>query len=299
MAVFDISPAEAVDVPDSPGAETRNEEEAAAPAWSPFRRTVFRSAFSYLVLYLFLYYLQMLGIVLSSGTVAGWYDQSWAPLVSWVGKHLLHVDAPSGLTGSGDAMFSWVQILCMLAVSLVATLTWTLLDRKRTQYNRLYDALKVYVQVGLGLILIEYGGLKVVPAQFPRPPLSRLLQPFGNASPMGLLWTFMGASVPYTIFAGLTELSAGLLLLFRRTASLGALVAIPVLTNVVMLNFCYDVPVKLFSVHLLAMAVFLAVPDLGRLAGLLVLRRPVAPAADRPFFRRRRCCRRRCRRSGW
>jgi hypothetical protein len=55
-----------------------------------------------------------------------------------------------------------------------------------------------------------------------------------------------------------------------------------------MLNFCYDVPVKLFSVHLLAMAVLLAVPDLGRLAGLLVLRRPVAPAADRPFFRRRR-----------
>ena len=105
---------------------------------------------------------------------------------------------------------------------------------------------------------------------------------------MGLLWTFMGASVPYTIFAGLMELSAGLLLLFRRTASLGTLAAIPVLTNVVMLNFCYDVPVKLFSVHLLAMAVFLAVPDLGRLAVLLVLRRPVAPAADRPFFRRRR-----------
>jgi len=98
----------------------------------------------------------------------------------------------------------------------------------------------------------------------------------------------MGASAPYTIFGGLSELVAGLLLLFRRTATLGALVAIPVLTNVVVLNFCYDVPVKLFSVHLLAMSVFLAVPELERLADLLVLRRPVAPAADRPFFRRRR-----------
>ena len=78
-----------------------------------------------------------------------------------------------GLVLSGDSMFSWVQVLCMLAFSLVATLAWTLLDRKQTQYARLYDALKVYVEIGLGLILIEYGGLKVVPSQFPRPSLSR------------------------------------------------------------------------------------------------------------------------------
>jgi hypothetical protein len=288
MAVLDNSTAGATDAPDSPVAETRNEEDATAPAWSPFRRAAFRFAFSYLALYLFSRYLELLEVVSSSSAVAAWYEKPWAALVPWIGKHLFHVDAPSRVTGSGDSMFSWLQVLCMLAISLVAALLWTLLDRRRTQYAWLYGSLRVFVQVGLGLILIEYGGLKVVPSQFPRPPLSRLLQPFGDASPMGLLWTFMGASVPYTIFAGLSELSAGLLLLFRRTATLGALVAIPVLTNVVVLNFCYDVPVKLFSLHLLAMAVFLAVPDLGRLADLLVLHRPVAPAADRPFFRRRR-----------
>ena len=70
MAVFEISTARAMDVPDSSMAETRNEEEAAAPAWSPFRRTVFRFGFSYLVLYLCLYYLQMLGLMFSSDTVA-------------------------------------------------------------------------------------------------------------------------------------------------------------------------------------------------------------------------------------
>jgi len=269
-------------------AETRNEDEAAAPAWSPFRRAAFRFAFSYLALYLFSRYLNLVEVLPYGGVVTGWYKKIWAALVPWIGKHLFHVDAPSRVTGSGDSMFSWLQVLCMLAISLVAALLWTLLDRRRTQYARLYGALKVAVQVGLGLILIEYGGAKVVPSQFPQPTLSRLLQPFGDASPMGLLWTFMGASVPYTIFSGLSELVAGLLLLFRRTATLGALVAIPVLTNVVVLNFCYDVPVKLFSFHLLAMSVFLAVPDLGRLAKLLVLHRPVAPAAYRPFFRRRR-----------
>ncbi|HEX4862611.1 MAG TPA: hypothetical protein VFV02_00975, partial [Acidimicrobiales bacterium] len=48
-----------------------------------------------------------------------------------------------------------------------------------------------------------------------------------------------------------------------------------------------DVPVKQYSAHLLAMAVFLAAPDLRRLADLLVLNRHVPPAEDRPLFRRR------------
>jgi hypothetical protein len=104
---------------------------------------------------------------------------------------------------------------------------------------------------------------------------------------MGLLWTFMGASAPYTTFAGLTEWLGGVLLVFRRTALLGALVCIGALTNVVMLNFCYDVPVKLFSSHLLAMAVFLVAPDLWRLANLFVLNRPVPPAPDPRLIRRR------------
>ena len=56
------------------------------------------------------------------------------------------------------------------------------------------------------------------------------------------------------------------------------------MANVVMLNFCYDVPVKIFSTHLLLTALFLLLPDLGRLADVLVLHRPTVPAVlGRPF----------------
>jgi hypothetical protein len=102
---------------------------------------------------------------------------------------------------------------------------------------------------------------------------------------MGLLWTFMGASEGYNLFTGMGELVGGLLLTTRRTTLLGALVAFGVMSHVVALNFCYDVPVKLYSAHLLLMAVFLLVPDLGRLADLLLLNRPVAAAPLRPLFR--------------
>jgi hypothetical protein len=105
---------------------------------------------------------------------------------------------------------------------------------------------------------------------------------------MQLLWMFMGSSIPYVIFTGAAEMLGGLLLAARRTTTLGALVCIGILSNVVMLNFSYDVPVKLYSSHLLLMAVFLAAPDLRRLASLLVWNRPVSPAEQRPLFASRR-----------
>jgi hypothetical protein len=127
-------------------------------------------------------------------------------------------------------------------------------------------------------MMFAYGTVKVIKAQFPDPGLDRLLEPFGQASPMGLLWTFMGASQPYNMFTGLGEIVGGLLLTTRRTTLLGAIVSAGVLAHVVVLNFCYDVPVKLFSLHLLAMALFLAAPDARRLADFFLAGRAVPPA---------------------
>jgi hypothetical protein len=79
----------------------------------------------------------------------------------------------------------------------------------------------------------------------------------------------------------------GLLLTTRRTTLLGALVSIGVLGNVVMLNFSYDVPVKLFSSHLLAMAIFLAGPDLGRFANFFLFNRTAEPVPYRILLGRR------------
>jgi hypothetical protein len=101
----------------------------------------------------------------------------------------------------------------------------------------------------------------------------------------------MGVSMSYIIFTGAAEMFGGLLLAFRRTALLGALVSIGVMSNVVMLNFSYDVPVKLYSTHLLLMAVFLAWPGVRRLADLFVLNRRVEPAVEPSLFRNPRMSR--------
>jgi hypothetical protein len=108
--------------------------------------------------------------------------------------------------------------------------------------------------------------------------MQRLLQDYGDSSPMGLLWTFMGASQPYTMFAGWMETIGGLLLCFRRTQLVGALWTAGVMANVFVLNMFYDVPVKIYSFHLLALAMVIAAPDMPRLVRMFLLNRPVARA---------------------
>jgi hypothetical protein len=110
---------------------------------------------------------------------------------------------------------------------------------------------------------------------------------YGDFSPMGVLWKFMGTSRGYAFFGGVCEVTGAILLLFRRTTTLGALVNFGVLLNVVLLNLCYDVSVKLISTHLLLMAIFLAAPDLRRLLNFLVFNRGNEPAdLSAPCFER-------------
>jgi uncharacterized membrane protein YphA (DoxX/SURF4 family) len=267
-------------------ARVEESPEAVSPrvAWGPARRFGFRFLFTYFILYLLPFPLTLLPKL---GSLKRSFYGVWSPLVLWVGERLFHVQIKVRPNGSGDTTFNWVQVFCILVLSALSALVWTLLDRRRPNYTRLYEALRIYVRFGLGSVMFSYGVVKVIELQFATPMPDRLVQTYGESSPMGLLWTFMGASPLYCFFGGAGEVLGGVLLAFRRTTLLGALVCIGVMSNVVMLNMSYDVPVKLFSSHLLAMAVFLAAPDLRRLASFFVLNRPVPPVEERPLFARR------------
>jgi hypothetical protein len=67
------------------------------------------------------------------------------------------------------------------------------------------------------------------------------------------------------------------------TEALGAILGAAVMTNVVALNFCYDVAVKQYSLHLLAMCVFLGWSGITRVLRLLVFKRAQL-ATDTPVF---------------
>ena len=78
------------------------------------------------------------------------------------------------------------------------------------------------------------------------------------------------------------------LLIIPATATLGALVCLADCIQIFTLNMTYDVPVKLFSFHLLLMSVFLLAPELRRLADFFVLNRVPGPSKQVPLFATRR-----------
>src|SRR5215203_675393 len=181
-----------------------------SPSWSPGKRVLFRFAFCYLVLYKLPFPLNL--TVWGRDFLAKPYQDLWDWLVPWVGKHLLGLSIRIRTSGSGDKIYNYVQLLCFLIIAVAVTVVWTALDRKRTEYTRLYEGLRTYIRFALAAAMLLYGAYKVIPSQFAKPFPGQLIEPFGESSPMGLLWTFMGASSGYTIFAGAAEMLSGLLL---------------------------------------------------------------------------------------
>lgn len=283
----------AVAVPDD--AEPTDSGDATGTSW--LRAWLGRFVVAYVVFYLLPFPLSLLDYVVRVpqladvpglgaviGFVTGLYPAVMNPLVTWIGDVVFGVEANAQPTGSGDRSFNYILLLVTTTSALIVSMAWTAWARGAALSARAFDASRVLARYYLATTLLSYGWIKVFPLQFPLPGPDRLLQSYGDSSPMGLAWTFLGASSAYQIFGGLSELVGGYLLFWRRTSLLGALLGAGVMMNVMAINYFYDVPVKLFSSHLLLVAVFIAAPDLPRLVGLFGFNLPTAAARDRPFW---------------
>lgn len=236
-----------------------------------WRDAAFRFGFAYWVLFALPFPLGALPYVAVAGEA---YLSARLVLVRWVGAHVFHVTVPEGpARGSGDGTGDWVWVACNLALALLASVVWTLAAR-RSPAARTRAALSVGKRYFLAATLLGYGAVKIAKTQFPSLGPSALATTYGESSPMGLLWRFMGHSTAYSVFTGVLEIAGALLLFHRRTVTLGALILAGVMANVVMLNLCFDVPVKIFSTHLLLIALSLLAPQAAALAKLFLLGRP-------------------------
>jgi hypothetical protein len=203
-------------------------------------------------------------------------------ITEWCAAHLFGASGPLVFAGnSADTLFHWVQMAWLLAVSIALATVWWWLDRTPRA------SLRVWARLGLRFALAAqmfyYGMAKVIPSQFPPPNLVTLIEPVGASSLSDLLWTFVGASLPYQIATGLAELLAGVLLIVPATATAGAVLACADMLLVLLLNMAYDFGLKQISGHLLAMAAVLVAPDARRLWAAL-LGRATSAAAHAPLF---------------
>jgi hypothetical protein len=179
--------------------------------WSALSRVAFRFCFVYFGLYCLS--TQIINCVLTVPKIDVPDPATlppFRPAIMWVGTHVFRLTTPlvySG-SGSGDKYFDWVLLFCILVTALIATLVWSVLDRKRQKYATLQKWFWLFLRFCLGGQMLVYGSSKAVPLQMSYPGLGRLVEPFGNMSPMGVLWSSIGASLPYERFAGCAELWA-------------------------------------------------------------------------------------------
>src|SRR5215467_2577727 len=255
--------------------------------WGPRKRLAFRFCFLYFGLYVLV--TQMLSSLFLAPSIDVPEIGTLRPLraiISWAAAHIFHHQAALVVTGSGsgDKTFDWVESFCLLLMALGVTAIWSLADRKRLNYSAVFKWFHLFLRFAVGSTMFAYGFDKAIPLQMSFPSLTRLIEPFGDFSPMGVLWASIGASTGYEIFAGCAEILGGVLILIPRTATLGALVCVADMTQVFLLNMTYDVPVKLFSFHLILMCLFLLGPEAARLFDFFFRNQPVSSPKPLALF---------------
>jgi len=198
-----------------------------------------------------------------------------------VGFYSLHSD--SGRWG----LYAFVSWGIALLVALAGAAVWTFLVRKseRKAYNDLYYWLRVLVRYRIAIGIIAFGFLKLYPMQMPDPSISNLDTNFGDYNTYKIYWQIVGVSIWYEIVLGLVEIIAGLLMLFRGTTALGAVLVAGVLYNIAHANIAYDGGVHVYSAYFVLLSLFLLVQYVPDLWKLLIKKQDVEANYYYPVFK--------------
>jgi hypothetical protein len=115
-------------------------------------------------------------------------------------------------------------------------------DFHRATIPRPYPKYLDWLRYLCAYLLFTYGLSKLSGVQFTiAPEIAR--RPIGSLSGYQLTWFYYSYSRVYADILGLTQLVGGALLLFRKTALLGAAIMTPVMANILMINLFFQIAV--------------------------------------------------------
>lgn len=212
-----------------------------------------------------------------------WYERLFHPksffwiLSSFTGYRANFVQLNSESARFGIAGYaSWAVAL---GIALVIGTVWTFIVRKNEpdNYNKLYYWLRVIVRYRIALGLIAFGFLKFYPMQMPSPSYANLETALGDYNTYKLYWQQVGVSIWYEIVLGIVEIAGGILLFFRGTTALGAVINMGVLGNIAHANIAYDGSVHVYSSFFVLLSLFILVPYIPYLWKLLIKGEDVTP----------------------
>lgn len=245
-----------------------------AHPWKGYEKFLFRIAFIFFVL-------------LSFPNSGQWYTEvahfNWLRLNYRDLYDIARFDSGIAVSRTflGSTLIGYATWLWTLTFATAAAAIWTIIVKlrksERHEYNTLYYWLRVIVRYRAGIGIIGFGFTKLFPVQMPYPSLGLLNTDFGDLTAQKVFWLSVGIVPWYQVFAGVVECLAGAMLFFRRTTTIGAILLMGALGDIVYVNLAYDGGVHVYASYFVLLAAFLLVKDIPGLYRLLIKRKTAAP----------------------
>jgi len=250
--------------------------------WSEFQKRAFRVAFIFFSIY-------------SIPWDPGFYKLLWnidyahfnyrhqTEIVAFFNPQFINIYSESGFFG----LASYVNVAFVLILSLIGAAIWSYFDKDRKEYNLLYYWVRVFARYRVAYGVIAWGYKKIFIMQMPFPNLGLLHTPFIDFFAKRLYWEQLGIAPHYEVFLGFAEFIPGVLLLFRKTTTLGAALALAVIGNVALANHAYDIGEHVPAFCLAFLSLFILWYDLPRIFKLLVLKHDIQVVRYYPRFNKK------------
>jgi hypothetical protein len=238
--------------------------------WKDSEKNIFR--------FLFLYFL-LQSLPLSLDFFSTMFGINWLHL-SYQDLFNLTRFSPKFIPGD-DSFVNWIIVVVL---ALIGSLVWKSRKDDNYNYDNLYYWLRVIVRYRLAIGIIGYGFIKLFPLQAPLPSISNLNTNYGDFDDWKIFSLSLGIVPSYESFLGAIELLAGVLLLFRKTASIGAVIILVFTGNVFISNLAYEGGEYVYSFYLIALALFVLAFDALRIHRLVSLEKPADPATFKPVY---------------
>jgi hypothetical protein len=127
--------------------------------WPLWQKILFRFFFVYLILDMAPW--QFLGIIPGVNYILNYYDQ----LVEWAvvnaNSNFFHVFGIAQVkrvyNGSSDTSFFWAEIYLYLWLAIIATIIWSITDRKKDNYQKLNYWFCSYLRFLVAYVCFTYG----------------------------------------------------------------------------------------------------------------------------------------------
>jgi hypothetical protein len=200
---------------------------------------------------------------------------------------LLPVEVQIKLSRNFFSYLLWAQALISPLFAMVYSVYWQRKEIKnRINSGKLHAWFRGILRYWLVFEICTYGFSKILKTQF-GVSYNRVDTPVGQLNGFELTWNYFAHSYVFAVIIASFQIGGAILLLFRRTTLLGAAILLPVMVNIVLINFFYAISPGafmnsvLFSLGLL----FLLLLDRSALIGVFLRTGSNLPEPRLGFFK--------------